>query len=193
MTPPQGTMRTGLAPFIAARENEPSRVTRPDAVPMARVLQVSTWDAAPIPTAQNFFRTELANLVLAGAVNSTVVTTIAGGGALQLPANSIASIQAVQLYCNAPTLTTNITYTVRANGVPQPGLTNLKFPPLAAGSLLFPIPGPFNVLLAGSYIDVLITRVVADVAAQVNFTMLGWFCSPQDVLRWTGVQPGQNG
>ena len=48
-----------------------------------RTLSVQPWDFAPIPTAVNFFRQELVNLVLPGALGSTVVSTLAGGGAMQ--------------------------------------------------------------------------------------------------------------
>jgi len=204
-----GPIRVGVAPFIAARDNLPTRVGvgggggggggygygAGDGAGggMLRTLSVQTWDAAPIPTAQSFFRQELANLVLGAAAGATVVTTIAGGGALLVPANNIASIQAVILFCDAPTLTTSITYTVRASSIPIAGLTNLKFPPQAGAFINFAIPGPWNVLLPGAFIDVLITRVVADVAKQVNFSLIGWFNPGQDVARWTGQQPGQVG
>lgn len=187
-----GPNRVGVAPFIAARDNAPTRRTLgPGGEPMARVLQVQTWDAAPIPSAQNFFLKQSANLLLAAPAGSTVLTTVVGGGALQVPANSIASIQSVILFCDTPTLTTSITYTVRANQVGIPGLINLGFAPQGAGFINLPIPGPFNVLLPGAFIDILISRLVADVAKQVNFTTIGWFCSPQDVANWTGVTPGQ--
>lgn len=187
-----GPHRVGVAPFIAARDNTPTRLALgPGGEAMQRVLQVQTWDAAPIPTAQNFFLKQQANLVLGAAAGSTVVTTVAGAGAIQVPANNITSIQAVILFCDTPTLTTSINYTVRANQVGIPGLTNLGFAPQGAAFINLAIPGPFNVLLPGAFIDVLITRVVADVAKQVNFTTIGWFCSPQDVARWTGVTPGQ--
>lgn len=186
-----GIARVGVAPFIAARDNDPSRVQRPGDPGIMRTLNVRAWDDAPIPTAINFFTRETANLLLGAAAGATVVTTLAGGGALQLPRNSIGSIQSVIMFCDAPTLTTSILYTVRANQVPIPGLTNLGFPPQAAAFFNFAIPGPYNVLQPGAFIDVLITRVVADVAKQVNFSMVGWFNSPQDVQRWTGAYPGQ--
>ena len=187
-----GPVRTGLAPFIAARENNPTRAAGGDGAPgLMRTLSVQTWDAQPIPTATNFFTKQTANLLLGAAAGATVVTTLAGGGALQLPANNIASIQAVILFCDTPSLTTSILYTVRAGGSPIPGLSNLGFAPQGAAFINLAIPGPFNVLHPGAFIDVLITRVVADVAKQVNFSMIGWFCSPQDVARWTGATPGQ--
>ena len=186
-----GIDRVGQSPFISARDNDPTRVGMQDAPMAARLLSVQPWDAQPIPTATNFFANELANLVLPGAAGSQVFTTQAGGGAVKLPANCIGSIQAVILFCDTPSLTTSINYTVRQNSVPIPGLTNLRFPPQGAGFINQGIPGPWNVLLPGAFIDVLITRVVADIAKQVNFTLIGWYNSPQDVLRWTGVQPGQ--
>jgi len=186
-----GIDRVGIAPFIAARDNDPSRVDMQGQPTAARLLNVAPWDAQPIPTATNWFTKQLANLVLPGAAGSTVVTTQPGGGAIKLPANCIASIQAVIMYCDTPSLTTSITYTVRQNTVPIPGLTNIGFPPQGAGFINAGIPGPWNVLLPGAFIDVLIIRVVADVAKQVNFSMVGWYNSPQDVKRWTGVQPGQ--
>lgn len=179
--------RDGPNPYL----NSPGTPALGAPAGMLRTLSVSPWDVNPIPTAINFYRQELANLVLAGAAGSTVVTTIAGGGALQAPNQNIVSIQAVSMFCDSPALTTSITYTVRANGGGIPGLTGLKFPPQTAAYINFPIPGPFNVLQPGAYIDVLITRLVADVANQVNFTLLGWFCTPQDVRRWTGQTPGQ--
>jgi len=189
-----GPSRVGIAPFIGARDNTPSRINRgggPDGAPMQRVLQVQTWDAAPIPSATNFFLKQNANLLLGAAAGATVQTTVAGLGALQVPANNIASIQAVIMFCDTPTLTTNISYTVRANQAPIPGLTNLGFAPQGAGFINLAIPGPWNIYLPGAFIDVLITRNVADVAKQVNFSIVGWFCSPQDVATWTGVTPGQ--
>lgn len=187
-----GPVRTGLAPFIAARDNRPTRAAGGDGAPgVMRSLSVQTWDAAPVPTAINFFAHETANLVLGAAAGATVVTTLAGGGAVQLPANNIGSIQAVILFCDTPTLTTQILYTVRAGGSPIPGLTNLGFAPQGAAFINLAIPGPWNVLQPGAFIDVLITRVIADVAKQVNFSMVGWFNSPQDVARWTGATPGQ--
>lgn len=186
-----GIARVGIPAHISARDNDPSRVLRPGDPGIQKVLNVQPWDVAPIPSAQNFFLRETANLVLGAAAGATVTTTIAGGGALLVPANNICSIQAVILFCDAPTLTTSITYTVRANQVGIPGLTNLGFPPQAGAFINLAIPGPFNVLIAGAFIDVLITRVVADVAKQVNFTIIGWFNSPQDAQRWTGVVPGQ--
>jgi hypothetical protein len=186
-----GIDRVGQSPFISARDNDPTRVGAQDAPMAARLLSVQPWDAQPIPTATNWFTTELVNLVLAAPAGSTVTTTQAGGGAIKLPANCIASIQAVILFCDTPSLTTSITYTVRQNTVPIAGLTNLKFPPQGAGFINQGFPGPWNVLLPGAFIDVVITRLVADVAKQVNFSMIGWYNSPQDVLRWTGAQPGQ--
>jgi len=186
-----GTSRVGVAPFIAARDNTPTRIARAAGEEMQRFLSVRTWDDAPIPSAQNFFLKQQANLLLGAAAGATVVTTVAGFGALQVPANNIASIQAVIIFCDTPTLTTSINYTWRANNVPIPGLTNIGFAPQGAAFINLAIPGPFNVLLPGAFIDVLITRVVADVAKQVNVTTIGWFCSPQDVARWTGTTPGQ--
>jgi hypothetical protein len=189
-----GPSRVGPPPFIAARDNVPHRVQGGGAEgQMLRTLNVRTWDDAPIPTATNFFLRETANLVLPAAAGATVTTTPAGGGALLIPPNNITSLQAVILFCDAPTLTTSILYTVRANQVPIPGLANLGFPPQASAFINLAIPGPWNVVQAGAFIDVLITRVVADVAKQVNFSIVGWFNSPQDVLRWTGQQPGQVG
>lgn len=155
---------------------------------MLRTLSVQTWDAAPIPTAINFYCQQAANLILPAAAGSVVLTTLEG--ALNAPRQNIVSIQAVSLFCSAPALTTSITYTVRANKSPIPGLTNLKFPPQVATYVDWPVPGPFNVLVPGAYIDVAITRLVADVASEVNFTMLGWFNTPQDAQRWTGQAPG---
>lgn len=184
-----GPQRTGIAPWV---DSHGSPAILPPAG-MLRTLSVQPWDVNPIPTATNFFLQQAANLVLGPAAGDTVVSTLAGGGALQAPRNNIVSIQAVSMFCDGPTLTTSIVYTVRANKVGIPGLINLKFPPQVAAFINFPIPGPFNVLSGGAYIDFLITRVVADVAKQVNFTLLGWFCSPQDVQRWTGQVPGQIG
>lgn len=184
-----GPQRVGTAPWVDAQGAPP---IRPPAG-MLRTLSVQPWDVNPIPTATNFFLQQQANLVLGPNAGDTVLGTIAGGGALQIGRNNIVSIQAVSMFCDSPTLTTSIIYTMRANKVPIPGLTNLKFPPQVAAFLNFPIPGPFNVLSTGAYLDFLITRVVTDVAKQVNFTALGWFCSPQDVQRWTGQVPGQVG
>lgn len=187
-----GMARTGLAPHISARDNIPTRAMGGPGEPgIFRALSVQPWDVQPVPTAINFFKQQTANLVLAGAAGSTVVTTLAGNGALQAAANNIVSLQSVGIFCDAPTVLTSISYIVRANGVPFPGLDPVKFPPQAAAFFNFFVPGPFNVVLAGAFIDVLITRVVADVANLVNSTLIGWQCSPQDVQRWTGVVPGQ--
>lgn len=159
---------------------------------MVRTLSVAPWDVNPIPTAINFFRSEPTNLVLPGAAGSTVKTTL-GGAVLQLPRNNVASIQAISIFCDAPTLLTSIKYTARQNEGPIQGLENLSFPPQLAGFVNFPFPGPFNVYQPGAYIDVLITRVTADVASNVNVTFVGWYCTPQDVQRWTGQQPGMIG
>lgn len=183
-----GPSATGIPPYIRARDNDPTRVQDPN---LLRTLSVQPWDVNPIPSAINFFAEELLDLNLGANAGDTVVTTIAGGGAFQVPQLNIASIQAVALFCNAPALTTVITYTVRANQIPIAGLTNLKFPSQGATFRNRSIPGPFNVLSPGAYIDVLISRVVTDVVNAVNFTFLGWYASRQDIKRWTGAEPGQ--
>lgn len=183
-----GPDRVGQAPFTESQGTPPLR----SRAGIMRVLSVPPWDQQPIPTATNFFRQQAANLSLPAAAGATVVTTLPSG-ALQVPRQNIVSLQAVSLFCDSPTLTTSILYTVRANGSPIPGLTGLSFPPQTAAFINFPIAGPFNVLSPGAFIDVLITRVVADVVKLVNFTFLGWFNSPQDVARWTGEAPGQIG
>lgn len=187
MTYPGNPHRDGPAPFTQSQGSPPLGAP----AGMIRTLSVQPWDTAPIPTAVNFYRQEAANLILGAAAGSTVVTTLAGGGSLQVPNQNVASIQAVTAFCNAPSLTTSIVYTVRANGSGIPGLINIKFPPQVSTFINWPIPGPFNVTSTGVLIDVLITRLVADVANEVNFTFLGWYCTPQDVQRWTGQVPGQ--
>ncbi len=184
-----GPERTGAAAWTQAQGTPPIR----PAGGIVRTLAVQPWDVNPIPTAQNFYNQEAANLTLPGAKGSTVLTTVAGGGALQIPPQNVASIQAVVMFCDAPSLTTSILYTVRANGSAITGLQALRFPPQGANFINLPVPGPWNVVSAGAYIDVLITRTATDVPSLVNFTLVGWFCSPQDVQRWTGQVPGQVG
>ncbi len=176
--------RDGRAPWTQSQGSPPLDAP----AGMLRTLSVQTWDVAPIPTAINFYCEQPRNLILPGAAGSVVLTT--GQGALRAPNQNIVSIQATSLFCNAPSLTTSITYTVRANKTPIPGLTNLRFPSQIATYVNWPVPGPFNVLVPGAYIDVAITRIVADVANEVNFTFLGWFNTPQDAQRWTGQAPG---
>lgn len=186
-----GPERVGIAGTIIGRRNDFRAGHRLGDDPgLPRVLSVQAWDVQPIPTATNFFLKETVNLLLPAAAGSSVQTTAPGGGAAQMPASSVASIQAVILFCDAPTLTTVITYTVRANQIPIPGLTNLGFAPQAGANLNLAIPGPWNIYKTGAEIDVLVTRVVADVAKQVNFTIIGWNAPPQDILAWTGVLPG---
>ena len=185
-----GPQRTGVAPWVGS-EGSPKLAGGPGAVGgIPRFLSVSPWDVNPIPSAINFFAKEQSNLILGANAGDQVVTTLAGGGSFKLPPQNIASIQAVSMFCDTPSLTTNIRYTVRANLQPIPGLSNIGFPPQAAVFINFPIPGPFNVLYAGALIDVLIERLVTDVSNQVNFTFLGWYNTGQDVLAWTGAQPG---
>lgn len=184
-----GPERVGRAPWTQA---EGSKGIQPPAG-MLRTLSVQPWDVAPIPTATNFYKQQQASLLLGPNAGDTVVVTAAGGGALQAPLQNIVSIQAITIFCNAPSLTTSINYTWRANKAAIPGLQNIRFPPQVATYVNWPVPGPFNVLLAGAYIDVVITRVITDVANLVNATTLGWFNTSQDVLRWTGAFPGSVG
>jgi len=187
-----GPERTGSAPWTWAQGSKGPNT--PGSGGVARFLSVQSWDVAPIPTATNFYAQEQANLILGAAAGSTVLTTQAGGGAFQVPPTNVVSIQAVSAFCDAPSLGTSIVYTVRANKNPIPGLSNIKFPPQVSAYINWPLPGPFNVLYAGgAYLDVLITRLVADVASQVNFTIIGWYNTLQDVRAWTGATPGQVG
>lgn len=159
---------------------------------LARNLSVRPWDDQPIPTAQNFFTQELDNLSLPAGAGSTVQTTRAGGGAIQIPYNNVAVIGAVTFFCSAPTTDTNIIYTVRQNQSPIRGLTNLKFAPRVAGFIEFGVGGTWDIA-PGAFLDVLITNRNAFGPWLVNFTMTGWFCSVPDIKAWTGQYPGQLG
>jgi hypothetical protein len=175
--------------WLAGKQLPPANLNPPEVL---RALAIQPWDQQPIPTAVNFFTQELDNLNLGAAAGASVVTTLAGGGALRLPPNNIGVITSCSWFASGPTTATNIVYTVRRNRSPIRGLTNLKFPPQNAAFLNFSVDGTWD-LSAGSFVDVLITRRIADVATLVNFTLVGWFCPIPDVIRWTGQVPGQVG
>jgi hypothetical protein len=159
---------------------------------LPRNLSIKPWDDQPPPSAQNFFLQELDNMTLPAGAGATVQTSIAGGGAKQIPPNNVAVIGAVSWFASAPTTSTNILFTVRQNQSPILGLTNLKFPPQNAGFINFALAGTWD-LAPGAFLDVLITNRNASGPWLVNFTITGWFVPAADVHAWTGQWPGQIG
>lgn len=163
---------------------------RPPVAKPTRVLGIQPWDEVPPPTAKNFFAQELDNLLLPAGAGAQITTTTAGGGALQLPPNTIGVIKSVSWFASGPTTDTNIFFTVRVNRRPILGLTRLKFPPQNAGAVNFALEGTWD-LPAGAFLDVLIENRNAFGPWLVNFTLVGWSVARPDATQWTGQDPGQ--
>jgi hypothetical protein len=156
-----------------------------------RILAIPPWDVSPIPTATPFYLSQLPNLILANVAGAVVGSTIPGGGAIQMPPKNVAVLAGVILYCNNPDLTTQIRYTIRQNGSPVPGLASVGFPPQVNAFLNWAIDGPFDALTPGAFIDFIVTNITPGTGPwTVNVAISGWFCSIDDVARYTGKRPG---
>lgn len=161
---------------------------------VSRQLAIPPWYVTPIPTAVNFFTYARPFIVVPAGAGSTVVTVptsgAAGtGGAFQVPVSMVALLSAVAIFADAPTTNTDLTYIFRQNGAPIAGLDQIGFASRNAANLEIDIGGT-NFLNDGCYIDVLIRNNNAFGPWNVSATITGWFASPDDIYRFTGMRPG---
>lgn len=105
-----------IAPFVGGVERK---------VSVGRVLQIYLPEVYPIPAAQEF------NPVVSKAT-SAVETSVDTGLSVQVPPNNVAIIRGFTIFITNMVATTNVSYTLRVNGTPQPGFSNVSIFPRAA-------------------------------------------------------------
>lgn len=187
MTFPRGVLETPADIAGLSR-----RSYRPPDPQYQRVIAVPPWYVEPIPTARNFFSYTRPNIAVPAGVGGQVQTTPEAtggtGGAFQIPASNVGVIKAVAIFCDAPTNLTDVVFQFRQNNSPIPGLDRVGFAPRNAANAQFNIPGTFLVG-DGVLLDCLIINQNASGPWNVSVTITGWFNSPEDVYRFTGMHP----
>lgn len=177
---------------VQAWSNPPERPAGPN---VGRQIAIPPWYVTPIPTARNFFDYSRPFIVVPAGLNSVVTTVpsatgVAGtGGAFQVPPSNVAVLAAVSFFADAPTNNTDLTFIFRQNQAPIPGLEAVGFAPRVAANAQFTVPGTF-LINDGCLIDCVVRNNNAFGPWNVSVTITGWFCSSEDVYRYTGQRPG---
>lgn len=156
---------------------------------LGKNLSLPPWDQAKPPTAQDFYTFTPTLLVLPAGVNSQVSTTAATGGVFQLAGENIGVLQTVIFTIDAPAATMAIRFTVFMNGGGIPGLTNIGFPPITAGTFAFPINSTWQ-LVPGAILGVTFTNLAATGPWSVGVVLSGYQVSASDVFQYTGQRQG---
>lgn len=151
---------------------------------LVRSLAIPPWDVAKPPTAQDFFNFTQNMLVLPAGVGSTVSTTEATGGFVELPRKNIGKLETVVFSISNPLITDQWRFTVFMNGGGIPGLTNVGFQPVNGSYFALPISSSWQIV-EGARLHVTFTNV--DGAAKlVGVTLSGYYVPEADVYRYTG-------
>lgn len=152
-------------------------------------LALQSWDQHKPPTAQDFYSFTPNSLILPAGANSTVSSTQATGGFIALAADSIGVLQQVIFTIDAPTIAMNIRLTVFANGGGIPGLSNIGFPPINAGSFAFPLSSTWQ-LSPGTVLFVTFVNGNAAGPWTVGVVLSGYQVTAADVVAYTGQRVG---
>jgi hypothetical protein len=143
------------------------------------VVAIPPFEDTPIPGSSELFRILQTANVIPGA------TLVSATLDLEIDQGYYGLIAFFSIFCNAPSVTSNIRWAIRANGGPIAGWDAISFSPRAASSFertfgaTIRIPG-------GTKISVAITN--NGVAAEdVGASYGGWFAPQRAVEKYTGL------
>lgn len=144
-----------------------------------QVIAVPPADVQPIPGAQDIFKILKTFNLGAGLVYEPPELV------LQVPQGSYATIQFISIFCNAPTVATDVDWALLINGAPVPGFSNLSFSPRVAASFERSFPASVRVS-DGAKIGVRITNNGAG-AEDIGSSYGGWYWDKNAGERYTGL------
>lgn len=177
----------GAPPHVEARK---STGTAPAPPPdLQKILSRPPWDQHKPPTAQDFYSFTANSLILPAGANSTVETTQATGGFVQLGQDSVGVLQLVVFTIDAPTTAMSIRLTVFSQGSGIPGLTNIGFPPINASSFAFPITSVWQ-LSQGVTLSCQFVNLNAAGPWTVGIILSGYQVLASDIAAYTGERVG---
>ena len=156
---------------------------------LTRSLALQSWDQHKPPTAQDFYSFTPNSLVLPAGAGSSISSSQATGGFIQLAADNIGVLQQIIFTIDAPTTAMNIRLTIFANGGGIPGLTNIGFPPINAASFAFPLSSVWQ-LSPGTTLFGTFVNGNASGPWTVGLVLSGYQVSAADVVGYTGQRVG---
>lgn len=132
------------------------------------------------------FNVEDFAMTLAAGVGSTVVSA---GSRFQLPQSMVGWLQTFSLYVLSQTPLTSATWTVRIDGAPISGLSNVQNPPGTANLVLVTRDTLQIRIPNNATVDVLITNNNVNGPWTVGARLIGWYHPKADELREWGEIP----
>lgn len=179
--PPPSQQPAGVpAHARAARNAGGVELPMPSGMPSRQIVtSVPPADVSPIPGARDFFRIERGTNVGAG------VTVDPATLVLQIAQSDYAAIQFFSIFINAPTLASDVIWTLRRNGAPVPGFEAVTFAPRAAQSFERTFPCDIK-CQTGTKISVTIKNQGAG-AELLGSSFGGWSWNRISGERYTGL------
>jgi hypothetical protein len=152
-----------------------------------RVLAIPPFEVELAPTSTNWYAPTPA---AGGLVLPAVAGTTIAGPAFQMRRAAVGILAFVTIVIDVPTAAAQVTWAVRLNGGPVPGLNDFTFFPRAAAS--YEKSFPVQVLIPdGALLTTIITNVNGGGPWRVGMEMGGWFDTWANVQAWTGKRFGQ--
>lgn len=181
-----GGGRGGAPAHIAARK---SNQAPPQPIDLQKILARPPWDQHKPPTAQDFYSFTPDSLTLAAGAGSTVSTTAATGGFVNLGQDAVGILQTVIFTIDVPTTAMSIRLSVFAGGSAIPGLSNIGFPPINASSFAFPLTSVWQ-LSQGVNLFATFTNLNAAGPWTVGIVLSGYQVLASDIAAYTGERVG---